>query len=175
MKQNLTNIPEVDINDVNAFYVVGSTHKDGILGNENYKLNLKSLGGGGGIDLNDRAALRKLYSAMLDAVSLVLITEDLCVYNDDPSSPGKGTYTVLFPELPALPGSMDVTYAVSGLFKDTLGNTHNLETLKLQWAPNDHKLVGEWQESNTDYILTIEPVSDTEGRMSIARELSPLG
>lgn len=169
MKQNLTNIPEVDINDVNAFYVVGSTHKDGILGNENYKLNLKSLGGG--IDLNDRAALRKLYSAMLDAVSLVLITEDLCVYNDDPSSPDKGTYTVLFSELPALPGSMDVTYAVSGLFKDTLGNTHNLETLKLQWSPNDHKFVGEWQESNTDYILTIEPVSDTEGRMSIAREL----
>lgn len=46
MKQNLANIPEVDIKDVNAFYVVGSTHKDGILGNENYKLNLKLLGGG---------------------------------------------------------------------------------------------------------------------------------
>lgn len=172
MRQNLENIPEVSIDKVDAFYVTGTQHRDAAGKTSNLKLNLKTLGGRG-IDLNDRAALKELYSAMLDAASLVLITEDLCVYNDDPSSPG--TYTVSLPEMPALPGSMDPTYAVSGLFKDTFGNTHSLETLKLQRAPDDNKLVGKWQESNTDYILILEPVSDTEDRMSIVRELSPVG
>ena len=105
---------------------------------------------------------------MLDAASLVLITEDLCVYNDDPSSSDKGTYTVSLPEAPALPESMPQTLAVSGLFKDTDGNTHRLETLKLQLDPNGNMFVGRWRESNTNYILTLEPVSDTEGIMSIA-------
>lgn len=165
MKQNLTNIPEVKLNDVEHFYVMGSRHKDGILGVENQKVDLKELGGGG-IDLNDRAALRALHYAIQDALTLV-ITEDMCVYNDDPSSPDKGTYTVSLPEVPALPESMGPTFAVSGFFKDTLGNAHNLVTLKLQWVSEDHKLVGEWKERDSNYILTLEPVSDTEGRMSI--------
>lgn len=46
MKQNLTNIPEVKLNDVEHFYVMGSRHKDGILGIENQKVDLKELGGG---------------------------------------------------------------------------------------------------------------------------------
>lgn len=89
-------------------------------------MNLKTLGGG--IDLNDRAALRKLYSAMLDAVSLVLITEDLCVYNDDPGSPDKGTYTVSLPEMPVLPEGTDPTFAVSGLFKDMGGISQHFQS-----------------------------------------------
>ena len=173
MKYNLENIPEVSIDKVDAFYVTGTSHRDAAGKTNNLKLNLKTLGGEG-IDLTDREALRKLYSAMLDAASLVLITEDLCVYNDDPSSPDKGTYTVSMPEEPALPGSMDPTIAVSGLFKDVEGNTHRLENLELR-ASNDNEFMGKWQESNTEYILTLKlilnPVSGTKGRMSITSEL----
>lgn len=50
MKQNLTNVPEVKLNDVEHFYVMGSRHKDGILGVENQKVDLKELGGGADIE-----------------------------------------------------------------------------------------------------------------------------
>ena len=42
MKQNLTNIPEVNLSDVKEFWVLGSQHKDGILGEYNLKMNVKA-------------------------------------------------------------------------------------------------------------------------------------
>lgn len=51
MRQNLTNIKEVNIEDVEHFYVVGSTTKEGLLeGRSNVKLDLKKVSseGGGG-------------------------------------------------------------------------------------------------------------------------------
>lgn len=47
MRQNLTNIKEVNIEDVEHFYVVGSTTKEGLIeGRSNVKLDLKKVGGG---------------------------------------------------------------------------------------------------------------------------------
>lgn len=40
MKQNLTNVPKVNLEDVDHFYIVGCVNKDGILGIDNYKLDL---------------------------------------------------------------------------------------------------------------------------------------
>lgn len=168
-KLNLNNIPEAPENK--DFWVVGTANREGSIDSNSYKKNLKELGKGGSIDLNDRDALKALYSAMRDAVSLVLITEDLCVYDDDPSSHDKGTYTVSLPEI-EIPDYMVPTFVVSGLFKDTLGYTHRLETLKLQWNEQYSLLVGRWEELNEDdedvhYILELEPISATEYRMSI--------
>lgn len=51
MRQNLTNIKEVNIEDVEHFYVVGSTTKEGLIeGRSNVKLDLKKVGGGEGGD-----------------------------------------------------------------------------------------------------------------------------
>ena len=49
MRQNLTNIHEVDINSVEHFYVIGSTTKDGLIdGRSNVKLDIKTVSAGGG-------------------------------------------------------------------------------------------------------------------------------
>lgn len=52
MRQNLTNIQEVSLENVEHFYVVGSTTKEGLLeGRSNVKIDLKKAvaeGGGGG-------------------------------------------------------------------------------------------------------------------------------
>lgn len=43
MKENLTNIKRVDLSEVDHFYIMGSTRKDGLLGVGNVKLDLKAL------------------------------------------------------------------------------------------------------------------------------------
>lgn len=42
MKHNLENIPEVKLNDVKHFWVLGSQYRDGILGEYNLKTDLKA-------------------------------------------------------------------------------------------------------------------------------------
>lgn len=42
MKQNLVHIPQVDLKDVEHFWVVGSQYKDGILDQDNLKVDLKN-------------------------------------------------------------------------------------------------------------------------------------
>lgn len=82
---------------------------------------------------------------MMDALTLVVITEDMCVYNDNPDSADRGAYTVTVPKYPSgLPAGLNPIIAVSGLFKDIAGNTHSLETLKL--VPDDENPVfrGSW-------------------------------
>ena len=43
MKQNLVHIPQVDLKDVKHFWVVGSQYKDGILDQDNLKVDLKEV------------------------------------------------------------------------------------------------------------------------------------
>lgn len=93
---------------------------------------------------------------MMDALTLVVITEDMCVYIDDRDSDNYGGYAVTIPEFPSeYPEGLNYILAVSGLFKDRAGNTHSLETLKL--VPDDEGLVfrGSWMESDIRYDLVL--------------------
>jgi hypothetical protein len=76
MRQNLTNITEVNIEDVEHFYVVGTKNRDGILAG-NYKVDIKKLSGGGGIDLTDKEALKALWRALQDAIQVVITNDDV--------------------------------------------------------------------------------------------------
>lgn len=108
---------------------------------------------------------------MMDALTLVVITEDMCVYNDTPGSEGYGTYTVSIPELPELPEGLSPIVAVSGLFKDTNGDTHRLETLTLQYDEDNDRFNGTWEESGIPYILRLLFDSPTEGTIIITRSI----
>lgn len=118
--------------------------------------------GGGSVDLNDTAALKALYYAMMDALTFVVITEDMCVYDDTPSSENYGGYFVSLPEIPEFPEGINLTIAVSGLFKDVNGNTHRLETLKLQPDDEDPVFRGSWMESDIRYNLFLKFPSFTD-------------
>lgn len=67
MRQNLTNVKEIDIKDVEHFYVVGSTTKEGLIeGKSNVKLDLKkAVSEGGGTSSEDA---EKMYEALFGQV-----------------------------------------------------------------------------------------------------------
>lgn len=67
MRQNLTNVKEIDIKDVEHFYVVGSVTKDGLLeGKSNVKLDLKKAASGGGGASSEDA--ERMYEALFGQV-----------------------------------------------------------------------------------------------------------
>lgn len=71
MRQNLTNVKEIDIKDVEHLYVVGSTMKEGLLeGKSNVKLDLKkAVSEGGGTSSEDA---EKMYEAFFGQVPYFL-------------------------------------------------------------------------------------------------------
>lgn len=72
MRQNLTNVKEIDIKDVEHFYVVGSTTKEGLLeGKSNVKLDLKKAASGGGGTSSEDA--EKMYEALFGQTPYVFI------------------------------------------------------------------------------------------------------
>lgn len=72
MRQNLTNVKEIDIKDVEHFYVVGSTTKEGLIeGKSNVKVDLKgaiSAGGEGGGGKAFTSSLRTLLASIPDMI-----------------------------------------------------------------------------------------------------------
>lgn len=72
MRQNLTNVKEIDIKDVEHFYVVGSTTKEGLLeGKSNVKLDLKKAASGGGGTSSEDA--ERMYEALFGQTPYLVV------------------------------------------------------------------------------------------------------
>ena len=95
MRQNLTNIHEVDINSVEHFYVIGSTTKDGLIDDRsNVKLDIKTVSAGGGTSSEDA---EKMYEALFGQTPYVVTGS----HEEIVMAP---LYEVFPPKPPALPG-----------------------------------------------------------------------
>ena len=72
MRQNLTNLSTVNIEDVDHFYIVGSTTKEGLIeGKSNVKLDLKKAASGGGGTSSEDA--ERLYEALFGQMPYVQV------------------------------------------------------------------------------------------------------
>ena len=66
MKDNLSNIPELNLEDTEHFYVVGTKNRDGVLAG-NYKVDIKKLSGGGNSCEDFSTQLKKVIRKTLQA------------------------------------------------------------------------------------------------------------
>ena len=66
MKDNLSNIPELNLDSAEHFYVVGTKNRDGVLAG-NYKVDLKKLSGGGNSGEDFSTQLKKVIRKTLQA------------------------------------------------------------------------------------------------------------
>ena len=157
MKHNLENIPEVSIDKVDAFYVTGTQHRDAAGKTNNLKLNLKTLGGG--IDLTDREALKALWSALQDAIQVVITEADV----EEVTNEGFTSYRVVntegFPDISSeYFNPSEFSPKIRGIFKDTNGEEAQVNS-QLSFEAGDP--IG-WIASIGRRMISLVFNSDTE-------------